>query len=218
VNEAVEHFKWWLQMQATGCVFAAALAKAGRVAYEPHVDIPQVDDLNTNFDVYGQRGLCAILLLPFVMSERELVNVLSGLQAGSSRWRIRDLGLSAAGNTLVGLEWTTAHGDVSDAMGFAPLPAMPVPRRSPYFAIALWPGGQRNTERGIRPTPRARPGEVSFLDAEHAFRHDVYEKMWTETERAVADLMSAPPDDARRYRKVAFVLSSSAAAALTFDA
>jgi hypothetical protein len=35
--------------------------------------------------------------------------------------------------------------------------------------------------------------------------------MWTGTEKAVADLMIAPRDDARLYRKVAFVLSPSAA-------
>jgi len=217
VNEAVEHFKRWLQMRATGCTFAATLAKAGRIVYEPHSDTPQVDDLNTNFDLYGQRGLTAIVLLPFVTTEPGLVDVLSGLQNGSQRWKIRDRGPAAAGNRLVGLEWITSNSDISDAMGFGPLPSMPVPRRAPYFAIALWPGGQRNPERGIKPTPRARRGEVSFLDAEHSLEHDRYEKMWTETEKAVADLMIAPRDDPRLYRKVAFVLSSAVASGLTFD-
>ena len=217
MNEATEHFKWWLQMQATGCIFAALLAKAGRIAYEPHSDTPQVDDLNTNFDLYGQRGLTAIVLLPFVVTEPGIVGVLSGLRDGSQRWKVRDRGRSADGNILVGLEWITANGNISDAMGFAPLPSMPVPRRAPYFAIAVWPGGQRNPERGIKPTPRARPGEVSFLDAEHTLKHDVYENMWTETEKAVAALMIAPPDNPRLYRKVAFVLTAAAASAFTFD-
>ncbi len=217
MNEAIEHFKWWLKMQATGCLFAATLAKAGRLVYEPHSDTPQVDELDTHFDLYGQRGLTAIVLLPFVITEPDFVEVLSGLRAGSQRWKLRDRGRSATGNVLVGLEWTTANGDISDAMGFAPLPSMPVPRRAPYFAIALWPGGKRNPERGIKPTPRARPGEVSFLDAEHTLKHEVYERMWTETEKAVADLMIAPPDNPRLYRKVAFVLTATAASALTFD-
>jgi hypothetical protein len=55
------------------------------------------------------------------------------------------------------------------------------------------------------------------LDAAHTFKHDHYENMWTGTEKAVADLMIAPRDDARLYRKVAFVLSPSAASMLTFD-
>lgn len=217
MNEAIDHFKWWLQVQATGCIFAASLAKAGRIAYEPHSDTPRVDDLNTNFDLYGARGLTAIVLLPFITTEAGLVDVLSGLRAGSQRWKLRARGQSPTGNALVGVEWTTANGDISDAMGFAPLPSMPVPRRAPYFAIAAWPGGQLNPERGIKPTPRARAGEVSFLDAAHTFKHDLYENMWTGTEKAVADLMIAPRDDARLYRKVAFVLSPSAASMLTFD-
>jgi hypothetical protein len=191
--------------------------KGRTVAYEPHSDTPQVDDLNTNFDLYGARGLTAVVLLPFVMTEAALVDVLAGLRAGSPRWKLRARGQSPAGNALVGVEWTTASGNISDAMGFAPLPSMPVPRRAPYFAIAAWPGGQRNPERGIKPTPRARAGEVSFLDAAHTFKHDLYENMWTGTEQAVADLMIAPRDDARLYRKVAFALSRSAASRLTFD-
>jgi hypothetical protein len=55
------------------------------------------------------------------------------------------------------------------------------------------------------------------LDAAHTFKHDLYENMWTGTEKAVADLMIAPRDDARLYRKVAFVLSPSATSMLTFD-
>jgi hypothetical protein len=217
VNEAIEHFKWWLQMQATGCIFAASLAKAGRIAYEPHSDTPQVDDLDTNLDLYGARGLTAIVLLPFITTEAGLVDVLSGLRARSQRWKLRTRGRAPTGSALVGVEWTTANGDISDAMGFAPLPSMPVPRRAPYFAIAACPGRQLNPERGIKPTPRARTGEVSFLDAAHTFKHDLYENMWTRTEKAVADLMIAPRDDARLYRKVAFVLSPSAANMLTFD-
>jgi hypothetical protein len=217
VNEAIDHFKWWLQMQATGCIFAASLAKAGRIAYEPHSDTPRVDDLNTNFDLYGARGLTAIVLLPFITTETGLVDVLSGLRTGSLRWKLRTRGQSPTGNALVGVEWITANGDISDAMGFAPLPSMPVPRRAPYFAIAAWPGAPLNPERGVKPTPRARAGEVSFLDAAHTFKHDHYENMWTGTEKAVADLMIAPRDDARLYRKVAFVLSPSAASMLTFD-
>ena len=55
------------------------------------------------------------------------------------------------------------------------------------------------------------------MDAAHTFKHDLYENMWTATANAVADLMIAPRDDARLYRKVAFVLSSPAASMLTFD-
>ncbi|TMQ20423.1 MAG: hypothetical protein E6J90_16140 [Deltaproteobacteria bacterium] len=92
MNEAIDHFKWWLQMRATGCIFAASLAKVGWIAYEPYSDTPQVDDLNTNLDLYGARGLTAIVLLPFIRTEAGLVDVLSGLRAGSQRWKLRARG------------------------------------------------------------------------------------------------------------------------------
>lgn len=216
MDEAVGHFKAWLR-RSTGCRFATWLVKHGRVAYEPYVDVPDVGALDAGLDIHGARDRSAILLLPFLRDEAELIEVLVTLPAGSHRWKVRDRGRTTDGRVLVGLEWTTAKGDVSDAMGFAPLPSMPVPRRAPYFAIALWTGGHRNLERGNQPTPRARPGSVSFLDAEHAIDRDTYAKMWAETEQAVADLMITPPDKAAHYRKVAFVLNPDAASAFGFD-
>ncbi|MCW5807007.1 MAG: hypothetical protein KIT31_31900 [Deltaproteobacteria bacterium] len=181
--------------------------RTGRVAYEPHTSVPDVDHLNTVLDRYGRLGLTAVVLLPFLTCEEELAGVLSGLRADpAQRWRLRDHGRTARGEVRIGLEWTTEQGDVSDAMGFAPLPWMPVPRRAPYFAIALWPGGRRNAERGTPPTPRARGREVSFLDAEHGFAHGEYVATWEKTAARVGGLMKAPPDDAALYRRVAFVL------------
>ncbi len=217
MQEAVEHFKLWLR-RSTGCLFAARLVRNGRVAYEPHEEVPDVDDLDAGLDVHGEQARSAIILLPFAASEAALVDVLLALQDRSARWRVRDRGRTQTGSVLVGLEWKTASGDVSDAMGFGPLPSMPVPRRAPYFAIALWAGGRRNLERGLPPTPRPRNGQVSFLDAEHGVDRDTYVTLWTETEKAVSGLMVAPPDDAKLYRKAAFVLSAAAASALTLDA
>ncbi len=213
MQEAVDHFKAWVR-KSTGCMFAARLVRDGRVAYEPHEEVPDVDDLDTRLEVYGASARSVIILLPFVASEVALVDVLNTLTTGSPRWRVRDRGRTPAGCGLVGLEWTTADGDVSDAMGFAPLPSMPVTRRAPYFAIALWCGGRHNLERGAPPTPRPRSGQVSFLDADHAVEHDAYVKLWTETEKTVAGLMLAPPDSASLYRKVAFALSPRAEDAL----
>ena len=183
MQEAVEHFKAWLR-RSTGCRFAAQLVRDGRVAYEPHEEIPNAGHLDARLDVHGAGARSAIMLLPFVASEDALVGVLEALRAGSPRWRVRDRGRTPTGCVLVGLEWTTADGDSSDDMGFGPLPSMPVPRRAPYFAIALWAGGRRYHERGTPPTPRPRPGAVSFLDAEHGVDRDTYVKMWTETDTA----------------------------------
>lgn len=210
MKEAVAHFKLWLR-RSTGCRFAALLVKDGRIAYEPHEEVPNVDDLDTRLDVYGASARSVIILLPFVASERALVDVLSALVAGSRRWQVHNRGRTPSGGVLVALEWQTAAGDRSEAMGFAPLPTMPVTRRAPYFAIALWAGDRRNPERGMPPTPRARQGVVSFLDAEHAVDRDTYAKLWAETENTVAGMMVAPPDEAKLYRRSAFALTTEAA-------
>ncbi|HUJ59849.1 MAG TPA: hypothetical protein VLX92_15200, partial [Kofleriaceae bacterium] len=134
----------------------------------------------------------------------------------SSRWHLRER-LRTSGLVHVGVEWTTASGDVNDTMGFAPLFTMPVPRRAQYAAIGLWPGAHGNPFRGTSPTPRATPGRVNFLDVPHEFDPSTYDNMWRNTESAVAELMMLPADRASAYRQVAFVLSTSAAAALQLD-
>jgi hypothetical protein len=115
------------------------------------------------------------------------------------------------------MDWTTKNGDTSEAMGFAPFLSMPVPRRAPYVAIATWPGGRANPFRGQGSTPSARPGVVSFLDARHGMDEAEYEAYWAETIDRVTTLMAVPPDDARLYRRAAFVISPDAAARLVVD-
>lgn len=217
MNEQItDHFRKWLRV-GTGCSFAASLAKGGRIAYEAHDEMPPVHEVDTNLDQYAAGALSAILIFPFLTSEAGLVDILHALRAGSPRWKIRHRGNGHTGSVLVGVDWSTANGDVSDTMGFAPLPSMPVPRRAPYFAIGAWPGPRLNPERGTSPTPRAKPGLVSFLDAEHQHPHDTYESMWIGTEAAVHDLMIMPADAAKLYRRVAFVLSAEVENTIIFD-
>jgi hypothetical protein len=192
------------------------LATQERVAFEAFATMPVADLVERRLDDYATRQLTAILIFPFVTSEAGLTEVLAALQAGSPRWKLRDRG-HTADVVQVGVEWTTAAGDVNDAMGFAPMFSMPVPRRAQDFAIGLWPGGRGNPFRGTPPTPRAKPGRVSFLDAAHALAADAYDEAWTATEHAVRDLMMLPADDASRYRNVAFVLSTAAASSLALD-
>jgi len=96
-------------------------------------------------------------------------------------------------------------------MGFAPFPTMPVTRRAPFVALATWPGERRNPQRI---TPR-HPNRVSFLDAAHGIAALDYPATWDETIDKVATLMKEPPDDARLYRDVAFVVSSGLASKLS---
>lgn len=117
------------------------------MAFEVHDEMPPVREVDMSLEEYGNTGLSAVMIFPFVTTEDELVGVLSALRE-SRRWRVRHRGQAPAGGVRVGVEWTTAGGDVSDAMGFAPLPSMPVPRRAPFFAIAAWPGARSNPLAG----------------------------------------------------------------------
>jgi len=216
VEEAiVDHFHKWVRI-GTGCVFASSLASSRRVAYEAHAEMPPVHELDANLDTYAASKRSAVFILPFVTNESGLVDFLAALRVGSSRWKIKDRGPGNAGNHLVGVQWSTQNGDVSDTMGFAPLPSMPVTRRAPYFAIAAWPGGRENPERGTPPTPPARRG-VSFLDAAHDFNHGAYVAAWEQTMSSVGALMVMPADSAKRYYTTAFVLGATAASAIPFD-
>ncbi len=212
----IEHFRRWLRA-GTGCGYAASLAKRGRIAYEAHDAMPPVHELDTSFDQYAKAGLSAFVIFPFVTTEAALADVLAALRGGSPRWKVRRRVDSTPETVRIGLDWSTTNGDVSDAMGFAPLLSMPVPRRAPYFAIGAWPGGRSNPWRGTPPTPAARSGRVSFLDARHDLESEPYTALWTATTGAVGDLMSLPLDSAARYRQVAFVLAATAASTLTFD-
>lgn len=199
----------------TGCSYAAALAYGGRVAFEVH-DEPPTSEVDDSLDAYAAANLVAVLLLPFVTSERVLVEVLAGLGSNSSRWRLRK-GSHTTEAVHVAVEWTTSENLIDDTMGFAPLLTMPVPRRSPYVAIALWPGGQQNPLRGVPPTPPAKAGRVSFLDVPHGFDESTNASMWKTTEEKVAELMTLPADRPSLYRRAAFVLGASAVEGLTFD-
>jgi hypothetical protein len=212
-DAVVDNFRRSLR-DGSGCLYAAALAYGGRVAFEVHDEPPtEVDD---SLDAYAALDLVAVVLLPFVTSERVLVEVLTGLRNGSSRWRLRE-GKRTAEVVHVAVEWTTSEKLIDDTMGFAPLLSMPVPRRSPYAAIALWPGGQQNPLRGIRPTPPATAGRVSFLDVRHGFDEDTNTRMWKTTEEKVAELMTLPADRPSLYRRAAFVLGATAVENLVFD-
>ena len=211
IEAATRHFKTWLKHSA-GCGFATHLVVGGNVAYEAHAEAPSAVEFDRNLDEYAAQQKAAILLFPFITTEASLIEELKRLRA-SVRWRIVER--SAADVVHIGIEWRTATGERSDAMGFAPLPSMPVPRRAPYFAIGMWPGTRCNPLRGRGRTPPGLTGRVSFLDAAHSLSETDSDAIWEATEGAVAELMTLPPDEAKRYRKVAFVLGPAAVGAFS---
>jgi hypothetical protein len=195
----------------TGCEFAKLLpGKAGRVAIEVHIDsdLAPTHWLNQAFEEHAKHDRVVIAVFPHITAEIILVDFLNTL-GSDARWAVtRHSKTSPRGDVLVGVEWTTALGDISETMGFAPFAAMPVPRRAPYVALATWPGGRSNLFRGHGSTPPGRPGVVSFLDSAHSFDTDHYEALWSKTSARVGALMTMPPDDPKLYRRTAFVLST----------
>lgn len=208
-NPVTGHFERWLRAGMTGCSYAQRLARMpGGTAIHSITAADFVDDVGSIFDACGAQHRAAIIVFPQVRDEAGLVALLHGLARDSPRWRLRSR--EAEGTVHLGLDWITAAGDVSDTMGFAPFASMPVPRRAPYVAIGAWPGGRDNPFRDTPPTPPSRAGQVSFLDAAHDLELGSYGRAWTTTTATIAGLMQSPPDDARRYRKTAFVLGAGA--------
>jgi hypothetical protein len=218
-EDIANHFRLWIRAGMTGCEFAKRLSgKADHVAIALHLDrdVPATEWFESVFDPNSDADRAVVAVFPLISSEHAVVEFINALDR--VRWRIqRRTKPSPTGGVLIGMDWTTKNGDVSEAMGFAPILSMPVPRRAPYVAIAMWPGGRSNPFRGQGSTPAARPGVVSFLDAKHGLAEAEYEARWAETTDGVTKLMTMPPDDAKLYRRTAFVISPEAAVRLAVD-
>jgi hypothetical protein len=200
-----DHFSLWLRAMMTGCRFAGHLAASSRMAIETFLPPLDPSYLDSTFDRHGASERAVVALLPSIRSEIELVHALNSLP--SDRWKLIHRPSTDDGLVFVGVQWSTSQNHICHAMGFAPFITMPVPRRAPYVAIALWPGGRSNSFRGTRPTPPGKDGQVDFLDAAHGLDEADYRKRWDVTTREVKAIL----DDTKPYRESAFVLPTSVA-------
>ena len=216
-HQCVEHFRNWLERKMSGCRFASELSAGAAIAYQlvpPDLSREELPAVAKFIDESAVKHLSAILLLPHVRSDEQISRVL-GVLAADPRWSVSRVEWGSAcpesvraDRVLVGVEWKTTDGDASSAMGFAPLGTMPVTRRAPYFALALWAGGHENP---YKKTPGKR---VGFIDAAHSLPKPKHDKRWTDTEEAVGRLLADPPEDRQLLRKVAFCLDANAVADL----
>ena len=204
-----KHFQHWLRRQMSGCFFAGQLAGT-TMAIETY--LPPLDPtlLDSSFDKHGASERVVVGLLPSIRSDVELVEALNSLPSG--RWKIVRRHPDHEQCVFVGVEWKTASGDLCHAMGFAPFITMPVPRRAPYVALGLWPGGRLNPFRGQKPTPPSKDGVVDFLDAAHGLDDASYRKRWEQTTNAVNAILP----NSKPYRDSAFVLPVSLADRIKF--
>ncbi len=201
----------WLARSFTGCRFAQSLASSNQMWFSAFDQVTQPDVIDAVFDAAASEHLPAIVVLPTIRSEEQLLDQLRILATGE-RWKTsrETLKLLRTEDLLVGVQWTTSEGLTSMPMGFAPFPTMPVTRRAPYVCLATWPGGHEN------PLPHRRkpnPRSVDFLDSALAdsLTKKEYDALWNASVARTGEMLTETGDDPRFYRSVAYRLSPTAA-------
>lgn len=214
------HFLEWLR-RLSPCSFARAYAgdpESTRILCSvvlEKLSAQDVNGINSLFDAAAEADLFAALIFPRVRSALELAHVLAVLHA-DDRWccaRERWGTVERGSDVPIGLRWTTSIGveaperdgklyKTSSAMGFAPLGSMPVTRRSPYFAIVVWPGDRKNPF-----LKHASRDGVGFVDAHpDVSSSDAWQRVRKHTMDAVRIELEDPRDDPKQLREVAFIL------------
>lgn len=208
-HPAVEQFRRWLAAGLAGCWFAARLARnEGRLRFYYLLDEPSEDlalELDEFFDQAAEYGSVPIALFPRIRTATGTAHLVKLLRRGNrwsakeAAWRHHPRDRDAC---LVAIDWLTRTKLRSRVMGFAPLGSMPVTRRSPYVAVAAWPGGHDNEF-----FERSPPQVVSFADAATGLRErDQHDDLWRRSADATQRLASDPADDVEWMRRVAFCL------------
>lgn len=206
-HPAAELLRDWFNRGQSGCKFASRLASADpRLEFVVHLEpvtAVNLDALDRRFESAATRKDVCLLVFPRVSSDREIVELAMHLRQ-SSRWSIGTrrhpknaavLGLS--------IEYRTANGSLSAAMGFAPSPTMPVTRRAPYTALALWTGERENEF-----FPHSPAGLVNMADVPTGLPRESHEKTWTASVDGTKVRLQDPFYSSVWLRKVAFCLAS----------
>jgi hypothetical protein len=180
------------------------------VAYT--ADRPPVELITALVDESAAKQRVAVCVFPRLCLARDVVQLLLHLRDSESRWNMKRLE-DSNGTTAVGLTWKTRGGVKTHAMGFAPLGTMPVTRRAPYTAIALWSGGFENSWNPQEKEDGTKRTVVNLADAAHGIGEETHAELWTGSEHATAALFFDPPDEAKRLYRVAFRLPTDATTA-----
>lgn len=206
-----DHLRLWLR-GLTGCHFASSVAGEGRINYVDQLDElveTDVPMLNGSIDAAVDDEFFTVILFPRVRTPRGIIRVLRAL-CENERWSARRVPWRnkhpRAGVTPIGLEFRAASGERSSVMGLAPLGCMPVTRRAPYVALAVYGGPKANTHK------RTPAGELGFIDArtltdDKEIDEEGHERLWKATKERVKALSQDPPEDHFWMKEVAFFLS-----------
>ena len=193
-------FRTWLTRGLSGCMFAAHLAKKDGLLAFVNTSVDDVGDLAETIDGASENGLVSILLFPLMRTEHDLVRLLVRLDE-HSRWRVERRATQRNDAIAISVTFTTVDGQDSQAMGFGPVAQMPVSRRAPYFALALW-AGQRNNPY----FDGGKPGTVNMAHVPHQLTQQSHQEMWAKTQAATNLFLSEPADDSVWLRRIAYCL------------
>lgn len=201
-----EIFGAWLNApRLHGCSFATTIAKdpRGRIRLASFFGTPTgevVGQLSEHIQIAASAQQLAVAIFPSIATEQEL-SALIYLLERSSGWVV--VPLSIPGRCAVDVRWTQSESCQSSVMGFAPFGTMPVTRRAPYVAIALWPCGYDNPRR-------KRPHDfVGVGDMAHNFDSDRYDRMRQATSARVSQTRDVHRD-ASLFTGMTFCLSHHA--------
>jgi hypothetical protein len=198
----------------TGCQFAALIGQSrDRLVAASFRGLASETEVSAILHHGAEARVPALVLFTGIRTEAELVEQL-GILARGSRWTITreyPAGL-VTDDVLIGIHWQIRDGLSSSVMGLAPFATMPVTRRAPYVGLAAWPGGHDNPH-----WTRYEQDLVHFLDTDLAalqLTPAKYRSLTKASKEASELLLHELDDDARHYRRAAFRLQPSAAAAL----
>lgn len=145
----------WLRNRVR-CSFASSfLSDIERIAIIPHYLEDNIDTLNTIIEGWGEALVAGAIVFPDINSELDLCNLIKRLHGNRWKYKVTHRGeYPNIQGTLVSLTWETKDKTPSQTMGFAPLYTMPFTRRTPFVAVALWPGTAK----------KSGSESVSFMD------------------------------------------------------
>lgn len=219
-----EIFFQWVSTGQLGCLFAARLAKRPREnRWLPIVQLEALSEgerleglLNTHLDAAGDGHEAAVVILPDVNGEQEVVSLVNTLCSDpSGRWYRTDDGIDPDPSgtlSLIGLRWVLrSNNSVNYVLGFSSLPTMPLTRQSPFTALFF-----RIKEKKRTPADQEDGRvQVHLADLDSMFhpqeRHD---QVWELTKKVRANHVEPNMTAAARAR-VTFSVSPKAAKLLS---
>lgn len=114
----------------------------------------QLNALDRAFSRAAQKRHAVGIILPWVRTERDVIDVLAVLDARPG-WSVfettpRPKRVPAEAGLVTVHYWLTASGAPSGTMMLGPLGWLPAHRRAPYFTLMSWTGGRHVRPRNAR--------------------------------------------------------------------